>query len=80
MLAPAPRSAGQYLVRFTVVSGDIVPYFTSDTWHDVFEEGNLGVYKNYLPNNFPVQSFVEGEGTFSVAVDDGAVKIRSKLA
>ena len=72
VLAPPPRSAGQYVCRFTIVSGDIVTHFTDDTWHDVFEEGNLGVFENYLLNANPVQSFLEGEGTFSIAVDDGA--------
>jgi hypothetical protein len=72
VLAPPPRSAGQYVCRFTIVSGDITTHFVDDTWHDVFEEGNLGVFENYLPNSFPVQSFVEGQGTFSIAIDDGA--------
>jgi hypothetical protein len=72
VLAPPPRSAGQFVCRFTTVSGDIVTHFIDDTWHDVFEEGNLGVFENYLPNSFPVQSFLLGEGTFSIAVDDGA--------
>jgi hypothetical protein len=72
VLAPPPRSAGQYVCRFTTVSGGIVTHFVDDTWHDVFEEGNLGVFENYLPNSFPVQSFLLGEGTFSIAVDDGA--------
>jgi len=72
VLAPPPRGAGQYVCRFTIVSGDLVTHFTDDTWHDVFEEGNLGVFENYLLNANPVQSFLEGEGTFSIAVDDGA--------
>lgn len=71
-LAPPPRSAGQYLVRFTIVSGDLTTQFTDDTWHDVFELGNLGIFENYLLNSNTVQSFIEGEAQISVAEDDGA--------
>lgn len=72
VLAPAPRGAGQYLIRVELVSGDVLLEFPSGEWHDVYEYGNLGIFSNYLRNGNTVQSVVSGEVTVSIAIDDGA--------
>lgn len=72
VLAPAPRSAGQYLLRVELVSGDITLEFPTGEWHDVFEFGNLGIFSNFLTNPNLTPSVLYGELTVSVAEDDGA--------
>jgi len=72
VLAPAPRAAGQYVMRIELVSGDVVLEFPTGEWHDVYEYGNLGIFSNYLTNGFSVQSVIYGEVTVSIAEDDGA--------
>jgi hypothetical protein len=69
---PTPRSAGQYLWKFDILSGDIVADDPEGVWVDVFSEGNLGIKQYSLTNNFPVPSNITGQGLISIAEDNGA--------
>lgn len=69
-IAPAPRGQGGWLYKFEVTAGDVVTHFPDTDWHDVLEEGTLGVFENYLLNDG--SGLNTGSATLSFAVDDGA--------
>jgi hypothetical protein len=65
-------SAGNMVENGTIVK--ITPPAPAGTseWHDVLEEGTVGVYENYLLNSTGSVGQVLGSADVSVAEDDGA--------
>lgn len=64
-------SAGDMTANGTITNYQPPDGAAVDQWHDVFEEGSLGLFHNYLPNTSGVAGQMTGAADFSIAEDDG---------
>lgn len=71
VLAPVPRGTGVYLCKFEPTAGSFVTHFGDTDWHDVFADGSLGLFHNYLPNTSAYPGQATGTAEFSIAEDSG---------
>jgi hypothetical protein len=63
-------SAGNMTKSGTITAIPGAPV-AAPAWHDVLEEGTLGLFHNYLPNTTALPGQVTGQAIFSLAADDG---------